>query len=530
VSLADLRALEERYLMPTYRKAPVEFVRGEGAYLWDADGKRYLDFLAGISVTSVGHCHPKVVEAIREQAGRLMHVTSLYYTDLPLRLAERLSQSSLGGKVFFTNSGTEANECAIKLVRKHARGRGVEDPEIVVLEEAFHGRTLGALAATPQPAKQEPFAPLPPGFVVVPRDDAEAVAGAVGEQTAAVFIEPIQGECGIHPTSEDVLVAAREACDQAGALLVFDEIQSGMGRTGSLWAYEQTAVRPDVMTTAKALGGGLPIGACVTSPEYGDVLEAGEHGSTFAGGPVVAAAALAAFDVIDDPDLLRRVRELGARLASGLETLDGITEVRQRGLMVGVDLQGDAPQAALDLLEEGLVVNATGPSTIRFEPPLMIGEQEVDEALGILGRVMGTRSSRGTGDAPSGPAELRQHNDELWNAGDMRALKERYAPDVVMTHPEGWPEPGPSVGREAVFRQFELLREGWERDRVEPREIAAAGEWVVDEVRWVAQGKESGAGAEMVVHRAIRVRNGRIVEQHFCWERQDALRAAGLTE
>jgi predicted acetylornithine/succinylornithine family transaminase len=388
MGIEELRALEERYLMPTYRKAPVEFVRGEGAYLWDSEGKRYLDFLAGISVTSVGHCHPKVVEAVRDQAGRLTHVTSLYYTEPALRLAERLSESSLCGKVFFANSGTEANECAIKLVRKHARGRGIERPEIVVLEEAFHGRTLGALAATPQPEKQEPFAPLPGGFIVVPRDDADALASAIGDSTAAVFIEPVQGECGVHPIAEDVLAAARRACDESGALLVFDEIQSGMGRTGSLWAYEQTAVRPDVMTTAKAFGGGLPIGACVTAPEYGDVLEAGEHGSTFAGGPVVARAALAALEVIDDPELLRRVRELGARLCAGLEEIDVVTEVRQRGLMVGIDIEGDAPETNLQLLEAGLVANATGTHTIRFEPPLIIDEADIDGGLGVVREVL----------------------------------------------------------------------------------------------------------------------------------------------
>ncbi len=285
MNLTDLQALEERYLMRTYRRAPVEFVRGEGALLWDAEGNEYLDFLAGISVCSVGHCNPDVVEAVREQAGRLMHTSNLFYTEPMVRLAERLAESSLGGRVFFSNSGTEANECAIKIARKHAHRRGIEAPEIVSFERDFHGRTYGALSATPALAANPDLAPMLPGFRSVPFDDAAALRAAVGESTAAVLIEPIQGEAGIYPVSDEALLAAREACDEAGALLIFDEIQTGMGRTGSLWAYEQTPVRPDVLTSAKALGGGMPIGACVTTPEAGEVLEPGDHGSTFAGGP-----------------------------------------------------------------------------------------------------------------------------------------------------------------------------------------------------------------------------------------------------
>ena len=277
--------LDQRWLMPTYKRADVTFVRGEGARLWDDSGKEYLDFLAGISVCSVGHCHPAVVEAVREQAGTLTHVSNLYRTEGGAQLAQRLCESSLGGKAFLCNSGAEANECAIKLVRKHARGRGITDPEIVVLEGAFHGRTMGAVSATPSMAENESFAPYLPGFVPVPRDDAGALRKAVGERTAAVMVEPIQGEAGVVPVSDDVLAAARSACDESGAVLVVDEIQTGMGRTGSLWAYEQTPVRPDVMTTAKALGGGLPAGACIATPELADTLQPGDHGSTFAGGP-----------------------------------------------------------------------------------------------------------------------------------------------------------------------------------------------------------------------------------------------------
>jgi acetylornithine/N-succinyldiaminopimelate aminotransferase len=379
MSLAELQALERDYVLPTYARFPVELVRGEGCRLWDADGNEYLDFLAGISVCNTGHCHPAVVAAVREQAGRLMHATNLYYTEPAMRLAERLSLSSLGGRVFFSNSGAEANEAALKLVRKRRPGG-----EVVVVTGAFHGRTYGALSATPQEAKQAPFAPLVPGFVVVPRDDPGALDAAVGDGTAAVLLEVVQGESGIWPLSDAMLRAARATCDRAGAALVFDEIQTGMGRTGTLWAYEQAGVKPDALTTAKALGGGLPIGALVTSPALADVLQPGDHGSTFAGGPVVAAAALAALDAIDRPELLARVHTLGARLEEGLRELQGVTDVRSRGLMAAIDIDNAPALARRALLEEYLIVNATGPKTIRFEPPLVVTESEIDEALSRL--------------------------------------------------------------------------------------------------------------------------------------------------
>ncbi|HEY2436234.1 MAG TPA: acetylornithine/succinylornithine family transaminase [Solirubrobacteraceae bacterium] len=377
-SLAELQELERRYAIPTYARNPVEFVRGSGCRLWDSDGNEYLDFLAGISVLNVGHCHPRVVEAVREQAGRLTHATNLYYTRPALELSARLAESSLNGKVFLTNSGAEANEAALKLVRK-ARPSG----KIVVLQEAFHGRTYGALSATPQESKQAPFAPLVPGFVVVPKDP-DAVERAVDDHTAAVLLEPVQVETGINVLGDELLQAAREACDRTGAALVFDEIQTGMGRTGTLWAYQQTGVVPDALTSAKALGGGLPIGALVTGPELADVLALGDHGSTFAGGPVVCAAALMALEICSDEGLLRRVRELGERFAAGLEQLPYAVAVRGRGLMWAIDLReglSAVELASRALLEQRLVVNATGPSTIRFEPPLVVSEGEIDEAV-----------------------------------------------------------------------------------------------------------------------------------------------------
>jgi predicted acetylornithine/succinylornithine family transaminase len=385
--LAEAQALEERYLMRTYRRAPVDFVRGEGPLLWDADGKEYLDFLTGISVCSLGHCHPAVVAAVQEQAGQLMHVSNLFYTEPMARLAQRLSESSLGGRVFFANSGTEAVECAIKVARKHAHGRGIEAPEIISFEGDFHGRSYGALSATPGLAGNPALGPMLPGFRSVPRNDAAALREAVGERTAAVILEPIQGEAGVIPISDEALHAARQACDEVGALLILDEIQTGMGRTGSLWAYQQTPVRPDVLTSAKALGGGVPIGACITGPAASDVLEPGDHGSTFAGGPVATSAALAVLDVIDDPALLRRVRELGSELRRGLADLDGVSEVRGRGLMLGVGLeQGiDAAAVGVDLLERGLVVNVPGPTTLRLLPPLLVDCSHLERAIGLIG-------------------------------------------------------------------------------------------------------------------------------------------------
>jgi acetylornithine/N-succinyldiaminopimelate aminotransferase len=375
MTLAELQAIEREAVIPSYARFPVEFVRGEGCRLWDDEGNEYLDFLAGISVTSVGHCHPDVVAAVSAQAARLDHVTNLFYTAPAMRLAQRLSRRSLGGKVYFSNSGAEAIEAAIKLARK-ARPQG----EIVVVEGAFHGRTYGALSATPQESRQAPFAPLVPGFVVVPRDPA-ALDAAVGERTAAVLLEPVQGETGVHVLPDALLEAARAACDRTGAALVFDEIQCGMGRTGTLWAHEQTGVVPDAMTLAKALGGGFPIGALVTNPRLADVLAPGDHGSTFAGGPVAASAALATLDVIDNPGRLARVVELGQRLADGLAALPGVREVRGRGLMLAVEV-ADAPALARRaLLEQRLVVNATGPTTVRLLPPLVVSEAEIDDAL-----------------------------------------------------------------------------------------------------------------------------------------------------
>ena len=383
MTLTALQEIERSSVIPSYARFPVEFVRGEGSHLWDEDGNEYLDFLCGISVTSLGHCHPRVVAAVREQVGSLMHTSNLFYTEPAMRLAERLSQSSLGGKVYFCNSGAEANEAAIKLARKAKPGG-----EVVVVHGAFHGRTYGALSATPQESKQAPFAPLVPGFKAV-APTPEALSAAVDERTALVLLEPIQGETGVHVLSEELLRCAREACDAFGAALVFDEIQCGMGRTGTLWAYERTGVVPDAITSAKALGGGLPVGALIAAPRLADVLRPGDHGSTFAGGPVVAAAALAALEVTSDSALLARVREAGVFLHERIAGLPHVVSVRGRGLMLACEVDVAAPEVVRRaLLSERLVANATGPTTIRLLPPLNVSDEDIEDAVARLGRAL----------------------------------------------------------------------------------------------------------------------------------------------
>jgi acetylornithine/N-succinyldiaminopimelate aminotransferase len=388
VTLSHLQALERDHQVPAYARLGVEFVRGEGARLWDDEGNEYLDFQTGLAVNSLGHCHPAVVAAITEQAGRLIHVGNLFYSEPGLRLARRLAERSLGGKVHFANSGTEANEAALKVARK-AKPQGT----VVSVHRGFHGRTYGSLSATPQESKQAPFAPLVPGFVAV-EPTAEAIAAAVDDRTAAVLLEPVQGESGVYELGDDVLRAARAACDEHGAALIFDEVQCGLGRTGTLWAYQRSGVVPDAMTVAKALGGGLPIGVLVTGERLADVFAPGDHGSTFAGGPVQCAAGLAVLDVVDDEGLLASVRELGERLRHALAELPGVVEVRGRGLMLAFELDPDYRPGAADIVvralsEQRLVLNATSPTTVRLLPPLTIGEAEADEAIERLARVLG---------------------------------------------------------------------------------------------------------------------------------------------
>lgn len=388
----DLREREKRFVMQTYRRAGVEFVRGEGALLFDEVGREYVDLLCGISVTSIGHCPPEVLAAISEQSSRLLHASNLFYTKPMVDLAERLSKRSIGGPVFFCNSGAEANECAIKVARKHAHGRGLKSPQIIVFEGDFHGRTYGALSATPTLAASQALGPMMPGFTATPFDDPAGLERAFSDETAAILMEPIQGEAGVFPVSEGTLQAARRLCDESGALLIFDEVQTGVGRTGSLWAYEQTAVRPDVLTTAKALGGGVAIGACVNSEALGQVLEPGDHGSTFAAGPVAAASAIAVLDAVDDPTMLRRVRDLGGTLMADLKEIDGVSEIRGRGLMIGVGIEEglDARELNAGLLERGFVANAPRPDTLRLLPPFVLSDGQAAAAVEAIEAVLGS--------------------------------------------------------------------------------------------------------------------------------------------
>jgi predicted acetylornithine/succinylornithine family transaminase len=364
---------------------PVRFVRGRGSRLWDDEGVEYLDLQTGLAVNSVGHCHPAVVEAIITQAAELIHVGNVFHTNPGEELARRLVASSLGGALHYANSGTEANEAAIKMARKAKPGG-----EIVSVHNAFHGRTYGSLSATPQESKQAPFAPLVPGFIAV-APTADALTAAIGDQTAAVILEPVQGEGGVWPLGADVLRAAREACDRHGAALIFDEVQVGLGRTGTLWAHQHDGVTPDLMTVAKALGGGLPIGAVLTNERFADGFEPGDHGSTFAGGPVQCAAGLAVLDIVSDARLLARVRANGEEVAGRLGEHPAVVDVRGRGHMLGVELDPglDAREAVRRALaDEHLILNAPRPTTIRLLPALTIEPGEIDDALARLTRVL----------------------------------------------------------------------------------------------------------------------------------------------
>lgn len=371
--------------MPTYKRWPVEFLSGEGVWLRDSSGDRYLDLMAGIAVASVGHCHPKVTAAISYQAASLVHVSNLYLTRPQAELAGRLSNMTGGMKVFFGNSGAEAVECAIKLARRWGDAKRT----IVATEKGFHGRTLGALAATGQPDKQAPFEPLPLGFVHVPFDDPGALERALDGTVAAVIIEAIQGEAGVIVPSPGYLKDVRDLCDDAGALLIIDEIQTGLARTGRHFAYEHEGVRPDILCLGKALAGGLPMGACLARPEVADSFQVGDHGSTFGGGPVPSAAALAVLDVIEEEGLCDRAASGGERLMKGLSAIapEG-SVVRGKGLMIGLELpDGGARAVAGACLERKVLVNDIGDRVIRFVPPLVISDEEIDQGLSVLEEV-----------------------------------------------------------------------------------------------------------------------------------------------
>lgn len=386
-------ALTERYQMKNYSRAGVTFVRGEGSWLYDDGGKRYLDFLGGIAVVVLGHAHPAVTRAISEQAAKLVHVSNLFHVPSQALLGERLSKATNCGRVFFCNSGTEANEAAIKLVRKWSRGRDPEGPHtIVVLSGSFHGRTYGGLSATGQPKFHEGFEPMLPGFVTVPFGDMRALRAALEAGACAFLVEPIQGESGVRMLPEGFLKGAEALCRETGTLLVADEIQTGMGRTGTFLACERYGVAPDVVTMAKGLANGLPLGALIAREDVAAAFGPGSHGSTFGGNPVACAASLAALDEILDPGFLASVSRKGERLKEGLREIaarrDDVVEVRGAGLMVGMEMKAEAKPIAAKCLEEGFVVNASGNNVLRFLPPLNVTDDEIDRALAILSGVL----------------------------------------------------------------------------------------------------------------------------------------------
>ncbi|MBO9361733.1 MAG: aspartate aminotransferase family protein [Thermoflexus sp.] len=388
-----LIALAEQVLAPTYRRPPILFTHGEGMYVYDVNGRRYLDFVAGIAVCALGHADPGVAQVVAEQARRLVHLSNLYHTEPHLRLAEALVAHSFADRVFFCNSGAEAAEAALKFARKFARVRfGPHKTGFVTFTHSFHGRTMGALSVTEKPAYREPFAPLVPGVTFVSFNDVEAARAAITEATCAVIVEPIQGEGGVNVATPEFLQALRARCDEVGALLIFDEVQCGLGRTGTLWAYEAYGVEPDLLTVAKPLANGLPIGAVLMREAVATALQPGDHGSTFAGGPLVTAVALHVFQRLRDPAFLARVREMGECLRARLQALalPGVREIRGRGLLVGIEIEGDARAVVAAALERGLLIATAGDTVVRLVPPLIIERTHIDEALEILEDAMRT--------------------------------------------------------------------------------------------------------------------------------------------
>lgn len=371
-------------VLPTYTKVPLIFVKGKGSRLWDIQGKVYLDFFPGWGVGNLGHCHPKVMEAVRDQISKLIFIPNNYYNVPQAKLAKELTYWTFPAKVFFCNSGAEANEAAIKLSRKFGAGRY----EVITFENSFHGRTLAALAATGQKKYQQGFAPLPEGFKTIPFNDLEAVKNAINDKTIAVLLELIQGEGGIHVATRDFVAGLRKICDEKKLLLIVDEVQTGIARTGKLFCYQHYGITPDIMTLAKALGGGLPIGVMVARKEIAETLQPGMHASTFGGGPVICKAAFAVLKAVQKEKILKNVSRMSEYLFSGLEGLKNkfavIKECRGMGLMAGVELAVEGKGVVQKCLEKGLLINCTHEKVLRLMPALNITKKEIDKALGIL--------------------------------------------------------------------------------------------------------------------------------------------------
>lgn len=385
------------HLIPTYKRQPVAFVRGQGAWLFDSHDNRYLDALSGIAVNALGHAHPALIEAISDQATRLLHTSNLYEIDVQTRLADMLCERAEMEAVFFGNSGSEANEAAIKLARLHGHGKGIDAPKIVVMENAFHGRTLAALAATGNASAQKGFGPMPEGFIRVPYGDLQAIEALTDDAIAAVLVEPIQGEGGVRIPGGDFLPGLRALCNKRDWLMMIDEVQTGVGRTGHWFAHQAAGITPDVMCLAKGLGGGVPIGAAVVAGPALELFGPGSHGSTFGGNPLACRAALAVLETIDRYDLLTHVQAMGESIRSQIEArvgeLDCVLDIRGAGLMIGIEL--DAPCADLvdTAREHGVLLNVTAGSVIRLLPPLIIGPAEVERLVDTLCDLIESRAT-----------------------------------------------------------------------------------------------------------------------------------------
>lgn len=387
-----LMRLSEQYIAHTYARFPIILVRGQGTRLWDIEGKEYLDFVAGLAVCNLGHCHPKVVKAIQEQAKKLIHVSNFYYIEPQIQLASLLCKHSFADKVFFCNSGAEANEGALKLARKYAKENIDRNRyEVITMEQSFHGRTFATLTATAQSKYHKGYDPLMPGFKYIPFDDIEAMRKAIDEKTCAVLLEPIQGEGGVNIPKEGYLKTVREICDEKGVLLIFDEVQVGMGRTGTLFAYEHEGVEPDMLTLAKSLAGGVPIGALLIKEKVAKSFEPGDHASTFGGNPLATAAGVAALTALIEEGMLENCQKVGQYFLSQLMALGKrfsfVKEVRGRGLILGMELKIDGTEIVKEMMKKGFLINCTMNRVLRFLPPLIITEEEVDRMVQSLEEV-----------------------------------------------------------------------------------------------------------------------------------------------
>jgi acetylornithine/N-succinyldiaminopimelate aminotransferase len=393
----ELKDYAAKYLMQTYARQPISIVRGRGAKVYDMEGREYIDFVGGIAVNILGHGHPDLVQAIQRQAAQLIHVSNLYYTEPQVRLAQMLVDHSCADRVFFCNSGAEANEAAIKLARRYGHEKhGANRFEIITMKNSFHGRTMATLTATGQEKVQKGFEPLVPGFVYAPFNDFAAIESLVTEKTTAIMLEPIQGEGGVHVADQAYLKSLRELCTQKDILLIFDEVQTGMGRTGTLFAYEQLGVEPDIMTLAKGLGGGMPIGACLAKEAVAAVFTAGSHASTFGGNPLACAAGLAVCRILIEGRVLEQARRMGDYLAKGLADFKdrhrAVRDVRGLGLLQGLEVEIDAKAVVADCLSRGVLVNATSERVLRFVPPLIISQAEIDRVLETLSSIFNQRT------------------------------------------------------------------------------------------------------------------------------------------